>query len=191
MIKHLCNGLFLGLCGLASLSAPTQHQIVLDVPVAPNQLNEHCYGDITSETIDGQPFNLTAENTFSPFSNHCPNRTDGIGILLQPQPYFTFQDWVYVVPPAPSQVTRGAAVPASCDGLQIPPNGYHSVYRFTFTGKCFQAVDTFNYTDAHHNANWTGSVARQLAQFNECGTRSCVVYDADVSDVANATVTVN
>jgi hypothetical protein len=172
--------------------AQTQHQIALTVPVAANDINGHCYADISSETIDGQPFDISnVEAIESSVYNHCPTRTAGILVSLPPQPYFTIQDWVYIEPPYPSQVTRGAAVPLSCQGLQVPPNGTYFNYKYTFTGNCFQAVDTFNYADTHHNASWTGSLTRQFAQFNKCYRTSCTLVDEEVSNSMNATVTVN
>jgi len=189
LVKRIALTLVLALAPLGA-RAQTQHQIALTVPVAPNSINGRCYGDITNETVNGQSITLEGEAILSPFTNGCPNRIDGIEISLPPQPYMTpSNDWAYVLPPA-SQVTRGALVTTACGTLTTPASGNFYAAKWTFTGNCFQSVDSFNYFDTEHGATWQGTLTRQFAEYNRCTRAGCRLVDVEQSDAVNATVTV-
>ena len=167
---------FLGLAFACTSLAQTTVNVVLTVPVA-----APC-GNITTETIDGQPYDLSKWNygTVSPDSTTCGTTDGGIGIEMPPQPYYSnYPAWVGMPIPR-SDVQRGALVKEAC------PAGA--------TAPCYSEVDTFNWTDPNGNeGSWSGSLTRHFEaktrciRFHGCNNP----YQVELSDVVNMTGIVN
>jgi hypothetical protein len=119
-----------------SLQAQTKHTLVLEVPVASPQ--GYC-GNITSETIDGQPFTLNGGGysiVLSPNGTQCSDFDRGIGVILPPQPFLSYNGWFNPAIPG-TNVTRGPFVLES--------------------GSTYTTTDTFHFTDPNLGT-WTGKM---------------------------------